>query len=212
MGIYFTAYLYYMDHVIRATGLEATIADTGSMVLVLAVLPMIGTQVKRIGGKRSIFLSLVPYLLGLGVLFAAATWWQVTIAYVLIQLGRYTASTAGGPLGAAIIDENERITGTRKTGLFGAVSALLLAPVGGLQMILFMGILKATGYAEGTGLQSAEAVMGIRLAAAAVPMGFALLGMIPLALFPYDRKKEAELSLFSQLRRAGQDVVPDAGE
>lgn len=31
--------------------------------------------------------------------------------------------------------------------------------------------------------------------------------MIPLALFPYDKDKEMELSRFSQLRRAGQDGV-----
>ncbi len=203
MGIYFTAYLYYMDHVIKASGVEATIADTGSMILVLAVLPIIGTQVKRIGGKRSIFLSLIPYLSGLVVLFLSVNWWQVTVAYVFIQLGKYMASTAGGPLGAAIIDENEKLTGSRKTGLFGAVGALLLAPVGGLQMILFMGILKATGYAEGADVQSAGAVMGIRVASAVVPMVFALLGMIPLALFPYDKQKEEELSLFSAQRRAG---------
>ena len=128
---------------------------------------------------------------------------QVTLAYVLIQLGRYTASTAGGPLGAAIIDDNERRTGTRKTGLFGAVNALLLAPVGGLQMILFMGILKATGYQEGAAVQTPEAVMGIRIAAAAVPMAFCLAGILPLALFPYDRETEAELSRFSAEQRRG---------
>ena len=220
MGIYFTSYLYYMDHVIRANGFEATVADTGSMLLVLAVLPVIGTQVKRIGGKRSILLSLIPYMLGLGVLFVAVNWMQVTLAYVLIQLGRYTASTAGGPLGAAIIDDNERRTGTRKTGLFGAVNALLLAPVGGLQMILFMGILKATGYQEGAAAQSAEAVMGIRIAAAIVPMAFCLAGILPLALFPYNRETEAELSRFSAEQRRGGasmdaavvSVVPEAAE
>ena len=89
MGIYFTSYLYYMDHVIRASGFEATVADTGSMLLVLAVLPIIGTQVKRIGGKHAILLSLIPYMLGLGVLFVAVNWMQVTLAYILIQLGRY---------------------------------------------------------------------------------------------------------------------------
>ena len=101
MGIYFTAYLYYMDHVIKASGVEATIADTGSMILVLAVLPIIGTQVKRIGGKRSVFLSLIPYLSGLVRVVSSR---QLVAgvdggAYVFIQLGKYMASTAGGPLG-----------------------------------------------------------------------------------------------------------------
>jgi len=208
MGIYFTAYLYYMDHVIKASGVQATVADTGSMIVVLAILPVIGTQVKRIGGKRSIFLGMIPYLTGLGILFLAVNWWQVTLAYILVQFGRYVASTAGGPLGAAIIDENERLTGTRKTGLFAAVSAILAAPVGGLQMILFMGILKATGYQEQAAVQSAEAVMGIRVATALVPVAFCLAGLLPLALFPYTRAKEEELSQFSAEQRLGATILP----
>jgi len=181
MGIYFTAYLYYMDHVIKASGVQATVADTGSMIVVLA---------------------------GLGILFLAVNWWQVTLAYILVQFGRYVASTAGGPLGAAIIDENERLTGTRKTGLFAAVSAILAAPVGGLQMILFMGILKATGYQEQAAVQSAEAVMGIRVATALVPVAFCLAGLLPLALFPYTRAKEEELSQFSAEQRLGATILP----
>ncbi|NHB85504.1 hypothetical protein G7085_15185 [Tessaracoccus sp. HDW20] len=39
MGMYFTAFLYLMDHVIRSSGTEVTITDVGSMVVVLVLLP-----------------------------------------------------------------------------------------------------------------------------------------------------------------------------
>lgn len=206
-GIYFTAFLYLMDHVVRSSGVEATLADTIPMLLVFTVLPLIGNLVKRAGGKRSIFLGMVPYMAGYALLLGAVTWWQVLLCYTPIMFGKYLISTAGAPLGAAIIDENEMQTGTRKTGLFGAVSAILSAPVGGLQLIIFMAIIKHFGYDQHLAVQSERAMLGIRLATAAVPIVFCLVGMIPLYFFPYNREKEQELSRYSELRRRGAQAL-----
>ncbi|NLG24086.1 MAG: hypothetical protein GX558_01915, partial [Clostridiales bacterium] len=205
-GIYFTAFLYYMDHVIRSDGLLATVVDVAPMALVFLVLPAIGTLVKRAGGKRAILIGMVPYVLGYALLFFSQTWWQALISYTPIMFGKYLASTAGGPLGAAIIDENEMLTGTRKTGLFAAVGAILSAPVGGLQMIIFTQIIAAYGYDAHAAVQSAQAMLGIRLATAVIPIAFCLVGAIPLLLFPYDREKEAQLSAFSAERRRGAEI------
>ncbi|ACQ80510.1 major facilitator superfamily MFS_1 [Beutenbergia cavernae DSM 12333] len=202
MGVYFTAFLYFMDHVVRSQGFEATIADTAPMILVLAALPFVANAVKRIGGKRSIFLGSVPYVAGFAALFWLATaWWHVGLCYLLIMFGRYTMSTAGAPLEAALIDENEMLTGTRKTGLFASVRALLSAPVAGAQLAIFMAIIGAFGYDGTAPEQSAGAVLGIRVATALVPIAFCLLGLVPLVFFPYGREKERELSEFSLARR-----------
>ena len=207
-GIYFTAFLYYMDHVIRADGLQTTVADTVPMLVVFAVYPILGSLVKRFGGKHAIFSGMLPYIAGYALLFFARTWWQALLAYTPIMVGKYLAETAAAPLGAAIIDENEMLTGTRKTGLFGAVSAILAAPVSGLQLMIFMGILKVTGYDEQASVQAAGAVQGIRAATALIPIAFCLAGMLPLKLFPYDREKEQQLSLFSLKRRRGEPDSP----
>jgi GPH family glycoside/pentoside/hexuronide:cation symporter len=66
-----------------------------------------------------------------------------------------------------------------------------------------MGIIKYFGYNEHATLQSASAMVGIRIATAIVPIIFCLIGMIPLKIFPYDREKEQELSRFSENRRRG---------
>ena len=200
-GIYFTAFLYFMDHVIRADGLQTTIADVFPMIVVFAVYPIIGNAVKGLGGKRSIYLAMIPYIVGYILLFVSVTWWQVLMAYIPIMLGKYLAETAMAPLGAAIIDENEMLTGTRKTALFGAISALLAAPVSGIQLVIFMSIIKYFGYDEHAALQSARAVLGFRIATAGIPILYCLMGTIPLFLFPYSKKKEQELSRFSQMQR-----------
>lgn len=201
MGMYFTAFLYFMDHVIRSTGTEATIVDTGSMLVVLALLPLLARGIKRIGSRTSIWIGMVPYMGGLAALFAVDRWWQVLICYVFIMGGRHVMTTAGVALEAALIDDNERQTGTRKTGSFAAVRALLSAPVTGAQTTIFLSVIAAFGYDQLAEVQSETAQLGIRIATAGVPIAFCLIGIVPLLFLPYSKKLEAELSEYSRTRR-----------
>lgn len=204
MGMYFTAFLYLMDHVIRSSGTEATITDTGSMVVVLLLMPLFARMIKRLGSRTSIFVGMLPYILGLAALFLVDRWWQVLLCYVVLMSGRYIMSTAGIPLEAALIDENERLTGTRKTGSFAAIRALLSAPLIGVQTSLFMWIIAAAGYDQNAEIQSESAQFGIRIATAGVPIAFALLGAVALIFLPYSKSVEADLSEFSRSQRAAE--------
>jgi GPH family glycoside/pentoside/hexuronide:cation symporter len=206
-GVAFTAFLYLMDHVLRTSGFQATLVDVLPMLVVFAVLPVIGTLVKRAGGKRTIYLGMLPYIGGYAALMFARTWWQAVICYTPVMFGIYLINTAARPLGAAIIDENEQQTGTRKTGLFQAVNAILSAPIASLQMIIFLSLIKYFGYNQNAETQSAGAMWGIRLATCLVPIAFGLAGMLPLVFFPYNKAREQELSLYSAERRLGNNVV-----
>lgn len=203
MGIYFTAYLYFMDHVIRAEGWQATVADTGSMILVLAALPLLARFVKRSGSRTAIWVGSLPYMLGFALLLMATTWWQVLGCYAIAQAGRYTMSTAATALDAVLVDDNELQTARRKTGQFAAVRALLSAPLAGIQLVLFTAILTRTGYDAGADVQSLEAQWGIRAGTALVPIVFCLAGMVPLLFVPYDRAREAEIGARTLSRREG---------
>lgn len=202
-GIYFTAYLYFMDYVIRSNGLQATLADAGPMIIVFIIYPLIGKLVKTKGSKITMFTSMLPYILGYIILYQSTSWITVFLSYIFIMLGRQMNITARAPLDAAVIDENERLTGTRKPGLFGAVNAILLAPIGGLQLIIFTSIIDKYGFIAGGGAQSASAILGIRIATACIPILCCLIGIIPLILLPFNLKKEQELSAFSVARRQG---------
>lgn len=202
-AVYFTAFLYLMDHVIRTGGLEATLADTVPMLIVFAILPFISRYVKRVGGKKAILVGALPYIVGHVALFFTGNWLSVLLAYVPIMAGKYTMTTGSAPLGAALIDENERLTGTRKPGLIGALLALIAAPAISTQTMIFMGILTAFGYDANLAVQSEQAMLGIRVGTALVPIAFVLVGLIPLLRFPIDREKEQELSDYSQQRRRG---------
>jgi len=211
MGMYFTAFLYFMDHVIRSTGTEATITDVGSMAVVLILLPVFARLIKRVGSRTSIYIGLIPYLVGLGLLLLATQWWHALLSYIVLMSGRHIMATAGAPLEAALIDENERATGTRKTGSFAALRALMSAPLVGSQTALFLWIITAFGYDQTAPEQSESAQLGIRLATAGVPILFALLGAVALLFLPYTRAVEAQLSEFSQQRR-GSRMVDSEGD
>ncbi|NLW19908.1 MAG: hypothetical protein GXY84_00830 [Clostridiales bacterium] len=202
-AVYFTAFLYLMDHVIKTGGLEATLADVVPMLVVFALLPFMARFIKRAGGKRAILWGSLPYALGHVWLFFTGSWLMVLLAYIPIMAGKYLMSTGGVPLGAALIDENERLTGTRKPGLIGALLALIAAPALSSQLMIFMGILQAFGYDVKAPTQTQQAMLGIRVGTALVPIAFLLLGLIPLLRFPIDRRMEEELSEYSQQRRRG---------
>lgn len=204
MGMYFTAFLYFMDHVIRSSGTEATITDVGSMAVVLLLLPLFARAIKRIGSRTSLYIGLVPYVLGLAALFFATQWWHALLCYIVLMSGRHIMMTAGAPLEAALVDENERATGTRKTGSFAALRALISAPLSGSQTALFLWLISAFGYDQGADVQSESAQLGIRIATAVVPIAFALVGAVALLFLPYTRRVEAELSAFSRERRGAR--------
>lgn len=204
-SVYFTAFLYFMDHVIRTGGLEATITDTLPMLIVFLFLPLLGKVVKTKGSKFSIFLALIPYVLGYAALFFANHWIIVTLCYIPIMAGKYWMSAAGTPLSAALVDENERLTGTRKTGLISALLALIAAPALSVQQMILLGIMERFGYEGQAAVQSSRALLGIRIGTAVVPIVFAILGVIPLLFHPINLKQEKELSEFSRSRRRGEE-------
>ncbi|GAA3881076.1 MFS transporter [Tessaracoccus defluvii] len=211
MGMYFTAFLYLMDHVIRSSGIEATITDVGSMVVVLLLLPLVARAIKRLGSRTAIFIAFVPYLGGLAALFFVTQWWQVLISYMFIMTGRYTIMTAGVALEGALIDDNERLTGTRKTGSFASLRALMSAPVTGTQTTIFLWVIAAYGYDQAAQVQSETAQWGIRFATAGVPIIFGLIGIVALLFLPYTRRVEAEISEFSRSQRGEGTAFRDGG-
>ncbi len=95
IGYYFTPFLYYMDHVAESNGLVATIADVIPGILMLLVLPIVGTGIKKLGSKNILLASYIPVVIGFtGLLFITKeTAWLTIICYIFIVLSlRYPFS------------------------------------------------------------------------------------------------------------------------
>lgn len=204
MGFYFTPFLFFMDKVIRSSGLEATLADVVPNLVVLAILPVIGSLIKKVGSKRIVMLSYIPSFLGFGGLLFITTVWQAIFCYLLVILGLFMSGTAGVAINGALIDENEQMTGIRKTGLYTGLFSLLSTSIISLQSIIFTNIIHRFGYDGTAAVQTESAIWGIRIGAGLTPLILGLVGFIPLLLFPINKRREQELSEYSAALRRHQ--------
>lgn len=197
MSYYFTPFLYFMDSVLRLNGAIATVVDVTSHTLVLLLMPLLGNLVKKWGGKTSVFVSMLPASIGyIGLMFINSAF-SLTICYFLIILGLNYGATALGPLSAAMIDENEMITGVRKTGLFGGLNALFGTGFSGFANVIYASVISYFGYNGTLVHQTARTIFGLRLATGLIPLTLGLIGLIPFIFFPYNKEREREINEWS---------------
>ena len=125
------------------------------------------------------------------------------ISYTLIVFALNVIQTAGVVLNGELIDYDEMLTGTRKTGLYGGLFALLTTSLTSLQATIFSNILSRYGYDGTLEVQSERAIWGIRVGAGLVPIIMCVVGFIPMLFFPIGRKLEREISDFNVAARKG---------
>jgi GPH family glycoside/pentoside/hexuronide:cation symporter len=184
------------DHVLGMKGIQTTLLDVVPGLVMFLFLPLFPRISKVTGMRNLLILASIPLGLSYMALYFVNGFWSAMIVYIFIIVFT-NVNVVGGPLFGAIIDEDERRTGTRKAGLFTGMNALLTIPVGGLHTLIFTSILAFYGFASGADVQSETAVYGIRMASSFLPGILILLGMIPLFLMPINKKVEKELSDFS---------------
>ena len=114
-----------MDSVVKSTNTIATLADVIPGIIMLILLPLAGKKIKEMGSKCITLLAFIPALIGFGSLLFITKGWQAIISYTLIVFALNVIQTAGVVLNGELIDYDEMRTGTRKTGLYGGLFALL---------------------------------------------------------------------------------------
>ena len=203
VGFYFTPFLYFMDSVVCSSGTVATIADMVPGVIMLLLLPWAGRQIRKYGAKRISLLALIPAVMGFASLLFIKQGWQAVFSYILIVFALNVIQTAGVVLNGELIDYDEMRTGTRKTGLYGGLFALLTTSLTSFQTTIFSSILSRFGYDGTLEVQSETAIRGIRIGAGLVPIIMCIVGMIPMLFFPIGRDLEEEISEFNVAARDG---------
>ena len=195
--ILFTQLLYMADHVLGLQGIQTTLLDAVPGLVMFLFLPLFPKLSRIFGMRNLIILASVPLGLTYMCLYLVDGFWTAMIVYIGIIVFTNIGSVVGAPLFGAIIDEDERRTGTRKAGLFYGMNALLTIPIGGFHTMIFTSILSFSGYAAGAEAQTQNAILGIRTASSLLPGFLILLGIVPLLFLPFTRKFENELSDFS---------------
>lgn len=203
---YMVPYTYYMKWAVDTHGLDASLPDILGGVVQALIYPIIAIFVRKIGVRDTTKWAMIPTMLCYIGLFFAPSFWVATPLYALLMIGFASTWGTGDVLIGAIVDEDERRTGLRKSSLYMGLSSLITIPFTALHSLIYMSLLQLFGYDGNLAEQSALAVTGIRLATTLVPAFFILLGYIPLFLFPIGRKEEKELSEFSEAMRRKEEV------
>lgn len=201
ISYYFNPFLYFMDHVVKASEELTTLADIIPGLIMLLFLPYAGNLIKKHGSRKITLLALIPAVLGFGSLMFITKGWQAVFSYILIVSSLNVIQTAGVVINGTLIDYDEMKTGIRKTGLYGGLFSLLTTSLTSLQATVFTGILSRHGYDGTLEVQSADAIWGIRVGAGLVPVLMCVAGLIPMLFFPIGRKLEKEISDFNVSRR-----------
>ncbi len=197
IAAYYNPFLYMMDKVLKTSGTFAAVADTIPGLVMLALLPWAGKQIKKYGAKTITMIAMIPAVLGLGSLVIINSGWQAVISYILIIFALNVIQTSGVVMNGALIDYDEMRTGTRKTGLYGGLFALLTTILTAFQESAFATIISHYGYDGTLAEQTERTVWGIRVGAGLVPMLLCIVGFIPLIFFPIGRELEKKISDFN---------------
>ncbi len=205
IAAYYNPFLYMMDKVLATSGEFAVVADTIPGVVMLILLPWAGKQIKKYGSKTITMISMIPAVLGLGSLIFINRGWQAVISYTLIIFALNVIQTSGVVMNGALIDYDEMRTGTRKTGLYGGLFALLTTILTAFQESAFATIISYYGYDGTLEVQTERAIWGIRVGAGLVPVILCCIGFIPLIFFPIGRDLEKKISDFNVNARKGNE-------
>ncbi len=202
---YMVPYGYYMKWAVDTHGVMASLPDIMGGIVQLLVYPLIAVFVRKIGVRDTIKWAMIPTILSYIGIFFAPNFWVAAIFYAALMIGFASTWGTGDVMMGAIVDEDERRTGLRKSSLYMGLSSLITIPFNALHSLIFMSLLQAFGYDGSLEAQSPTAAFGIRVATALVPAVTILIGYIPLFLFPIGRKEEKELSAFSESMRCKEE-------
>ncbi len=190
---YFTFFLYYMDNVIEATSLQATIIDLANGLILFLIIPFIPSIARKYGTKKAFTIIAIPAIIGFTGLYFVNSAFTVFIAFSLIVVTHGGQMTVNGPAVSLVIDEDWQKTGVRKVGYINALSSLVIKPANGIRALLFGAVLSYYGYDGNLLVQSERAIQGLRVASSIVPLIAMVLCIILIQFLPYDRETEDKI-------------------
>ena len=192
-GNYFSGYLYYMDNVLNASGLQATIPDVLTGVGQMLLFPFIIKWVKKFGSRDTLWKGFLIAFVGHLVLTLPINYWIAAGTYIVILLGYGFGSAINPAIIGLVVDHIELKTGKRQPGVVRGIIAIVMLPATSMQPLILSALLSASGYIGDTKHQTAEVVQAIRYGTGLIPAVILVIGIILLALVPINHKRELEI-------------------
>ncbi|MCP4764108.1 MAG: MFS transporter [archaeon] len=154
---------------------------------------------KRLGPRRTLLLFIFTSIMSFLGLLLISHLIVALVCYTIINMGNAAFWILSSPIFGNVIDEYELKTGDRNVGTFNGINAIFITPNKQIMIFIFTQILAFMNYQqplidEVTGEktyipQGSDAILGIKIAVALVPIILLTLGFIILLFFPLRGEK-----------------------
>ncbi|MHA1803367.1 MAG: MFS transporter [Promethearchaeota archaeon] len=188
-----TFQLYYFEDVIGSTGTE--VALVSALILPISFLSYYLIQIvnKKLGVRKALLFFMGLHVMGFFGLLLTRMFIFAVIFYTIINVGNAGFWILSLPLFGNVIDEYEYNTGNRNEGTFMGIQAIFISPSKSIMIFIFTWIITLMGYRGEALVQTEQAILGIQLGAALIPLFFLIAAFIILLFFPLRGQKLIEL-------------------
>ena len=143
---------------------------------------------KKVEHRKIVITGLSVCILSYIGLFFAQHYLVMALLYLFVMLGIGTYWLFSTIIFADIIDEYQLKTGERKDGIFLGMGSIIATPAFSIMTFIFGKTLDFYNYDGDALIQSADAILGIRIANGIIPPIFLGIGILILYLYPLKGK------------------------
>lgn len=201
IGVRSASVMYYFEYYLGRKGMAATFMVTGTLAVLLGVLPT--KLLSKRFGKRNLFIACLLII----ILSLLVNYFAGPDSLILIFVTQITFSLASGPtmpllwsMLADTADYSEWKNGRRATGLVYSAATFAQKTGVALGASFMLTIFSIFGYVANMN-QTSEALIGIRICMTLIPAGIATVGTILLFFYKLSDSKLLEIEKALNERR-----------
>ena len=143
---------------------------------------------RRLGVRRTIMTAVAVYGVALSTFALANSLPAATLTAVGVGCGLSGLLVLLDVMLSEVIDEDERVTGVRREGMYFGMNGFIVRWGVSLQAVIMGFILETSGYSNKLTVQPAAVETGIRLMLSLVPAGLLLFALLFFFLYPLRSK------------------------
>jgi GPH family glycoside/pentoside/hexuronide:cation symporter len=184
-----TFQVFYFEDVVGVVGSLVALVSGITLPFTFFAYYMVQVVTKKLGPRKTLMIFLLMNIIAFLGLLLSRIFILSIIFYLIVNMGNAAFWILSSPIFGNVIDENELKTGNRNEGTFLGINAIFTSPSKSIMIFFFTLIITSMGYNGAAITQTEEAVLGIQLGTALIPIILLIIGFLLLVFFPLRGEK-----------------------
>ncbi len=184
-----TFQVFYFEDVVGVAGTLVALVSGITLPFTFFAYYFVQVVTKRLGPRKTLMIFLSMNIIAFLGLLLSRIFILSIIFYLIVNMGNAAFWILSSPIFGNVIDENELKTGNRNEGTFLGINAIFTSPSKSIMIFLFTLIITSMGYNGAAITQTEEAVLGIQVGTALIPIILLIIGFLLLLFFPLRGEK-----------------------